>query len=110
MATFILVHGTWAKSAHWPILEDGLAEAARAAGDKPVFERPMWTGRNWARDRRAAASAILTLVQRVQRAAANEKIFLSATAMGEALLPTSLRSTQKREKRLEAAHFCPRRS
>ena len=39
MATFILVHGTWAKSEHWPILQDALAETSHAAGDEPVFEQ-----------------------------------------------------------------------
>ena len=33
MATFLLVHGTFAKSAHWPALQKGLAEAARATGE-----------------------------------------------------------------------------
>jgi hypothetical protein len=71
MAAFILVHGTWAKFAQWPVLQDGLAETARAAGDEPVFEQLTWTGRNRARDRQAAASEIHTLVVRIQRASAN---------------------------------------
>ena len=82
MATFILVHGTFATSAHWPTLQDALAETARAAGDEPLFEQLMWTGRNRARARQAAASAILTLVQRVQRTSANEKIFIIGHSHG----------------------------
>ena len=82
MATFILVHGTFATSAHWPTLQDRLAETARAAGDEPLFEQLMWTGRNRARARQAAASAILTLVQRVQRTSENEKIFIIGHSHG----------------------------
>jgi pimeloyl-ACP methyl ester carboxylesterase len=105
MATFILVHGTWAKSAHWPILQDGLAEAARAAGDKPVFEQLMWTGRNWARDRRAAASAIFTLVQRVQRAAANEKIFIIGHSHGGSAIAYFLKEYPEAAKTLGGCAF-----
>jgi pimeloyl-ACP methyl ester carboxylesterase len=82
MATFILVHGTCATSANWPNLQDALAEAARAAGDEPVFEQLTWTGRNRARDRQAAASAIRTLVQRIRRGSANEKIFVIGHSHG----------------------------
>jgi triacylglycerol esterase/lipase EstA (alpha/beta hydrolase family) len=82
MATFILVHGTFAKSAHWPFLQDSLAETARAAGDEPLFEQLTWTGRNRARARQAAASAIFTSLQKIQRTSANEKIFLIGHSHG----------------------------
>jgi hypothetical protein len=105
MATFILVHGTWAKSAHWPILQDGLAEATRAAGDEPVFERLTWTGRNWARDRRAAALAILTLVQRIQSAAANEKIFIIGHSHGGSAIAYFLKEYPEAAKTLGGCAF-----
>jgi pimeloyl-ACP methyl ester carboxylesterase len=82
MATFILVHGTFAKSANWPNLQDALAEAARAAGDDPVFEQLTWTGRNRARDRQAAAAAIHTLVQRIRLGSANERILVIGHSHG----------------------------
>ncbi len=82
MATFILVHGTWAKSAHWPVLQDSLAETARAAGDTVLFKPLTWTGRNLAGSRQAAASEIFTLVNSIQRTAANEKIFIIGHSHG----------------------------
>ncbi|WP_375764534.1 alpha/beta fold hydrolase [Bradyrhizobium sp. Pha-3] len=105
MATFILVHGTWTKSARWPALQDGLAEAARAAGDEPVFEQLTWTGRNWAKDRRAAASAILTLVQKVQRAAANETIFIIGHSHGGSAIAYFLKEHPEAAKTLGGCAF-----
>ena len=86
MATFILVHGTFAKSAHWPILQDGLAETARAAGDEPLLEQLPWTGRNRARARQAAASVIFTLVQKDSGTSANEKIFIIGHSHGGSVI------------------------
>lgn len=82
MATFILVHGTCAKSADWPALTDKLAETARAAGDPPSFEQVRWTGRNRAGARQDAASSIFSLVKGIQRTSANEKIFLIGHSHG----------------------------
>ena len=89
MATFILVHGTFAKSAHWPFLQDRLAETVRAAGDEPLFEQLPWTGRNHARARQAAASAIFALVQRIQRISANEKMDTSKNGILKGELASS---------------------
>src|SRR5262245_7574025 len=82
MATFILVHGTFAKSAHWPVLQDSLADTARVAGDTPSFEQLTWTGRNRAGARQAAASEIFALVKRIQCTSANEKIFVIGHSHG----------------------------
>ena len=82
MATFILVHGTFAKSAHWPVLQDSLAETTRAAGDTPSFEQLTWTGRNRAGARQAAASEIFELVKRILCISANEKIFIIGHSHG----------------------------
>lgn len=75
MATFILVHGTYAKSANWPTLQAGLAEAARAVGESPSFEQLTWSGKNRANARQAAALAILGMVQKIRSTSGNEKIF-----------------------------------
>src|SRR5262245_38521570 len=82
IATFILVHGTFAKSAHWPMLQDSIAETSRSAGDEPLFEQLSWTGRNRTGARQTAASEIFALVQRIQRTSANEKIFLIGHSHG----------------------------
>jgi hypothetical protein len=105
MATFILVHGTWAKSPQWPILQDGLAEAAHAAGGKPFFEPLTWTGKNRATDRQAAASAIHTLVQKIQRASANEKIFIIGHSHGGSAIAYFLKEHPEAAKTLRGCAF-----
>ena len=45
MATFLLVHGTFAKSAHWPALQKGLAEAAHATGETAYFKQLPWSAK-----------------------------------------------------------------
>jgi Predicted acetyltransferases and hydrolases with the alpha/beta hydrolase fold len=82
MATFILVHGTFAKSAHWPALESGLVETARAAGENARFEQATWTGRNKIIARGVAATNIFNLVQQIRSRSPNEKIFLIGHSHG----------------------------
>jgi pimeloyl-ACP methyl ester carboxylesterase len=105
MATFILVHGTFAKSAHWPFLQASLAETARAAGDEPLFEQLTWTGRNRASARLAAASAIFTSVQKIQRASANEKIFLIGHSHGGSAIAYFLKEHPEAAKMLAGCAF-----
>src|SRR5262249_30414503 len=105
MAIFILVHGTYAKSAHWPNLQDALAEATRAAGDEPVFEQLTWTGKNRARDRQAAASAIHTLVQGVRRGSANERIFIIGHSHGGSAIAYFLKAYPEAAKTLGGCAF-----
>jgi hypothetical protein len=105
MATFILVHGTFAKSAHWPFLQDSLAETARAAGDEPLFEQLTWTGRNRARARQAAASAIFTSLQKIQRTSANEKIFLIGHSHGGSAIAYFLKEHPEAAKTLAGCAF-----
>jgi alpha-beta hydrolase superfamily lysophospholipase len=105
MGTFILVHGTFAKSAHWPFLQDRLAETARAAGDEPLFEQLPWTGRNRARARQAAASAIFALVQKIQRTSANQKIFLIGHSHGGSAIAYFLKQHPEAAKTLAGCAF-----
>ena len=105
MATFILVHGTWAKSAHWPELEDGLTEIARAAGDAPLFEKLTWTGRNRVVARQAAASAISNLVKRIQCISVNEKIFIIGHSHGGNAIAYFLKQHQEAAKTLSGCAF-----
>ena len=76
MATFVLVHGTYAKSAHWPALQDGLTEATDEAGERAHFKQLLWSGKNRTAARQAAASTILKSVQDIQSNSNDEKIFL----------------------------------
>jgi hypothetical protein len=62
VATFVLVHGTFAKAADWPALQDSLGEAAREAGETACFKHLPWSGQNRAAAREGAASAILKSV------------------------------------------------
>ena len=105
MATFILVHGTWVGSAHWPILQDSLAETARAAGDAPVFEQLRWTGTNRARAREAAASEISALVQRIQHTSANERIFIIGHSHGGSAIAYFLKNFPEAAKTLAGCAF-----
>jgi len=82
MATFILVHGTYVKAAHWPALQDGLALAARAVGEHSQFNELTWSGKNRASARRAAASEISSVVQNIQSTSRNEKIFIIGHSHG----------------------------
>ena len=82
MATFILVHGTFAKAAHWPALQDGLALAARAAGEHSQFNELTWSGKNRASARQAAASEISSVVQNIQSTSRNERIFIIGHSHG----------------------------
>lgn len=105
MSTFILVHGTFAKPAEWPVLRDSLAETARAAGDTPSFEPLTWTGRNWAGARQAAASEIFTLVKSIQRASANEKIFVIGHSHGGSAIAYFLKEHPELAKTLAGCAF-----
>jgi pimeloyl-ACP methyl ester carboxylesterase len=82
MATFLLVHGTFAQSANWPALQEGLAEEAREGGEKASFKQLAWSGKNRAAARESAASAILKSVQEIQSNSSNEKIFLIGHSHG----------------------------
>jgi len=82
MATFLLVHGTFAKSTDWPAVREGLAEAVHEAGETASFKPLAWSGKNRAAAREAAASAILKSVQDIQSSSNNEKIFLIGHSHG----------------------------
>ena len=82
MTTFILVHGTFTSSAHWPALQNALARTALDAGEHPSSEEIKWTGKNRASARHKAAFAILELVQRIHSKSVNEKIFIIGHSHG----------------------------
>jgi hypothetical protein len=71
MATFILVHGTFAKAAHWPALRDGLALAASAVGEHSQFVELKWSSKNRTSARQVAATELSSVVQDLQRGSRN---------------------------------------
>ena len=82
MATFILVHGTFTRAAHWPALRDGLALAASAVGEHSRFEELRWSGKNRASARQGAAAEIFSVVQKSRSTSSNEKIFIIGHSHG----------------------------
>jgi pimeloyl-ACP methyl ester carboxylesterase len=105
MATFILVHGTFAKEASWPELEAGLAETANAANEKASFERVLWTGKNRASARQAAGEMILAAVKRVRSASVTEKIFIIGHSHGGSAIAYFLKSYPETAKTLSGCAF-----
>jgi pimeloyl-ACP methyl ester carboxylesterase len=105
MATFLLVHGTFAKSAHWPALQDGLSEAAHEAGEKACFKQLAWSGKNRAAARQAASAAILKSVQDIRSNPDNEKIFLIGHSHGGSAIAYFLKEHTDIAKTLSGCAF-----
>jgi hypothetical protein len=105
MATFLLVHGTFAKSTDWPALREGLAEAVHEAGETASFKQLAWSGKNRAAARQAAASAILKSVQDIQCNSNNEKIFLIGHSHGGSAIAYFLKEYTEVAKTLSGCAF-----
>jgi hypothetical protein len=105
MATFLFVHGTFAKAAHWPALQDGLAEVACEAGERASFKQLAWSGKNRAAAREAAASAILKSVQDIQSNSNDEKIFLIGHSHGGSAIAYFLKQYTEVAKTLSGCAF-----
>jgi pimeloyl-ACP methyl ester carboxylesterase len=82
MATFILVHGTFARRADWSALKEGLIGAANSSNDEARFEQVSWTGSNRARARQIAAEQINSQVDEIRTRSASEKVFLIGHSHG----------------------------
>jgi hypothetical protein len=105
MATFILVHGTFSKSAHWPALQSALTQTSQAAGEVPAFKELTWSGKNRATARQAAASAILNLIQNIRLTSSSEKIFLIGHSHGGSAIAYFLKEHQDVAKTLSGCAF-----
>jgi pimeloyl-ACP methyl ester carboxylesterase len=105
MATFLLVHGTFAKSADWPALQDSVAEAAREAGESGYFQQVPWSGKNRAAAREAAASTILKSVQDIRSNSYNEKVFLIGHSHGGSAIAYFLKEHPEAAKTLAGCAF-----
>jgi Serine aminopeptidase, S33 len=105
MATFILVHGTWSKAAHWPALRDGLALTATERGEQSRFEELRWSGANRASARYRAASDIFSLVQKIRSTAPNEKLFMIGHSHGGSAIAYFLKQNPTLAKTLSGCAF-----
>jgi hypothetical protein len=105
MATFILVHGTFATAASWPDLEAGLIQTAHDANEKANFERIAWTGKNRARARQTAGEMILARVTRTRSASVTEKIFIIGHSHGGSAISYFLKSYPETAKTLSGCAF-----
>ena len=105
MATFILVHGTFASAAEWPALWEGLALAASAAGEHSRFNELTWSGKNTASARQAAASEISTVVQNIQSTSRDEKIFVIGHSHGGSAIAYFLKEYSSLAKTLSGCAF-----
>ncbi len=105
MATFILVHGTYARAAHWPALQDGLALAAGEAGEHSRFNELTWSGKNTASARQAAARGICSVVQDIQSTSKNERIFIIGHSHGGSAIAYFLKEYPRLAKRLSGCVF-----
>jgi hypothetical protein len=105
MATFILVHGTFARAAHWPALQDGITVAASEVGEQSQFTEVAWSGRNRASARQAAASEISAVVQHIQSTSRDEKIFIIGHSHGGSAIAYFLKENADLAKRLRGCAF-----
>jgi hypothetical protein len=99
------VHGTFAKAAHWPALQDGLAEVAHEAGESASFKQVAWSGKNRAAAREVAASTILKSVQDIQSNSNDEKIFLIGHSHGGSAIAYFLKQYTEVAKTLSGCAF-----
>jgi Alpha/beta hydrolase of unknown function (DUF915) len=105
MATFILVHGTFARAANWPALQHGLTLAADAAGEHSRFYELPWSGKNKASARQDAASEISSVVKNIQSTSRNEKIFIIGHSHGGSAIAYFLKEYLALAKTLSGCAF-----
>jgi pimeloyl-ACP methyl ester carboxylesterase len=105
MATFILVHGTWARDAHWPALRDGLVIAASAAAERCSLEELRWSGKNRTSARLAAATEIFSLVRKIHSTSKDERIFIIGHSHGGSAIAYFLKEYPSLAKTLSGCAF-----
>jgi hypothetical protein len=72
MIRFILVHGTFAKSADWPSLSSALMKLSHELGEDASFESILWTGKNSISARQQAEGDILDKINGILSEAQGE--------------------------------------
>lgn len=105
MATFVLVHGTFVKSADWPDLQRALAETTRELGESSNFDQMHWTGKNRASARQAAALEISDAVNRIRSQSPLEKIFLIGHSHGGSAIAYFVKSYPEISKTISGVAF-----
>jgi pimeloyl-ACP methyl ester carboxylesterase len=101
MVTYVLVHGTFARSADWPNLKRALA--AGSNGERVNFEEVPWTGRNNAKARQSAAASIAEYVE--QAYADGGQIFLIGHSHGGSAIAYFMKQRHETAKRICGCAF-----
>src|SRR5215831_10906619 len=109
MATFILVHGTYAPQANWVAegspLRVHLSQACSQLGHTSTFIPIPWRGRNLGRDRIDAATDIKREVARIRQETPAESIFLIGHSHGGSAVAYFLRDSPEFAKLLAGVAF-----
>jgi len=86
MASFILVHGTFARDAAWTVSDSPLckrlSDAARQHGQPATFIPIRWSGRNWGMDRVETATSIAGEIRTRHAQAPGDAVFLIGHSHG----------------------------
>jgi alpha-beta hydrolase superfamily lysophospholipase len=104
MVTFILVHGTFVKSADWPALQRGLVEVTNSGQDACIENIP-WTGSNRATARQTAAEDISNKVRARRSNNPDEKIFLIGHSHGGSAIAYFLKIHLEEAAKVEGCAF-----
>jgi pimeloyl-ACP methyl ester carboxylesterase len=109
MATFLLVHGTFAQGAEWTRAHSPLRQCIKDACDKrneaSTFIPIEWSGRNRIRDRLTAAETIFSNIEAVRNKLENEKIFLVGHSHGGSAIAYFLKRFNTDSNLIRAAIF-----
>lgn len=86
MASFILIHGTFARDATWTSSDSplckSLEDAVRQHGQPTTFTPVKWSGRNWGTDRVETAASIANEIKARQARAPGDAVFLIGHSHG----------------------------
>jgi pimeloyl-ACP methyl ester carboxylesterase len=109
MATFLLVHGTFAREADWTKsnspLQLSLQRAVCAKGETALFTPVAWSGRNRMLDRLAAADEIAAKITTIKSQLSNEKIFLIGHSHGGSAVSYFLKKYEQQRLLIQGAIF-----
>lgn len=109
MATFFLVHGTFARNAEWTQPNSPLRASIEGAfldrGEQAKFVPINWTGRNRGKDRRIAAGYIASAVASTRAQMPDEAIFLIGHSHGGSAIAFFLKNFEAERDLISGAIF-----
>jgi len=109
MASFILVHGTFARNASWTNEDSPLCirvrEAASKCGQPAKFIPEKWTGNNLGQDRIATARSIVAKIKAAQAENPDEMIFLIGHSHGGSAIAYLLKNFPDMRKSVAGCAF-----